>query len=108
MLKVPQRSVSGMDVGVIRDIVAVVFPGRRAEWENPKGGYSQVFQVREPLRQPAKVSHPVAIAILECANVNLIDNRILVPKRVRRKLPVRIILCHLSLNCAASLLPKRL
>ena len=43
---------------------------------------TQVLKVIELLLKPAEVSDTVAVTVVEGANVDLVDHRVLVPKHV--------------------------
>ncbi len=78
-LEVAQRSVRGVDTGVVRNIVAVVFERRGVERQQPEGAHAQVLEIIQLLHEPAKVPDAIVVAIVEGADVNLIDDRVLVP-----------------------------
>ncbi len=77
-----ERAVAGVDVGVIGDVVAVVPQGRGVEGQQPDGGDAQVLEVVEPLGQAAEVADAVAVAVLEGADVDLVDDGVLVPEGI--------------------------
>src|SRR5256885_625889 len=56
------------------------------------------------LDQPAKIAHPIARAVLERFDMQLIDDRVLVPKRIG--LGARRILSHGSATFAAEIAPR--
>ena len=41
VLEIPQGSVCGMDFAKIRNVVAIVFPGRREKWQQPDRRYAK-------------------------------------------------------------------
>ena len=82
-LEIPERPVSGMNVVVVGDIVAIVAPGRREKRQQPDGCDAQVLQVIELPGKAAKIAHAVLVAVVERAHVDFIDDGVLVPKRVR-------------------------
>ncbi len=81
-LKIAQRAVGGMHVGVVGYIVAVVAPGRGIEGKQPDERYAQVLQVIELLGEAAKIAHAVGVAVGESADMDFIDDRVLVPLRI--------------------------
>ena len=83
--EVVERAVGRVDVGVVGDVVAVVAQRRRIERQQPEGGDAQVLQVVELLRQPAEVADAVAVAVEERADVQLVDDRVLVPQAGHRE-----------------------
>ena len=80
--EIVQGSIAGMDGVVIRDIVAVVAQRGRKEWHQPDGVDAEFLQVVELLIQSLEVTDAVSIAVVEGANVDLVDDRVLVPKRI--------------------------
>ena len=81
-LEVAQRAVLGLTLGVVGDVVAVVLQRRRIERQQPDRGDAQVLQVVELLGQPLEVADAVAVAVVEGADVQLVDDRVLVPERI--------------------------
>ncbi len=79
-----ERAVRRMDVRIVGDVVAIVAQRRRVERQQPHCGDAEVLQVSEPRREAREVADPVSIAVLERPDVQLIDDRVLVPFRVGR------------------------
>ena len=71
-----------MDLGVVGDVVAVVAQRRGIKRQQPQRRDAQVLQIVELLRQAAKVADAVVVAVVERADVQLIDDRVLVPLRI--------------------------
>jgi hypothetical protein len=82
-LEVAQRSISPVDVGIIGYVVPVVPQGRGTEGKQPDGRYAQILQVVQLLGKPAEITDPVAIAVVERTHMQLVDDGVLVPLRVR-------------------------
>ena len=80
-LEVVQRAVLRIDVRVVGDVVTIVLQRRGKERQQPDRRDAQVLDVVEPLGQAAEVADAVAVAVAECAHVQLVDDRVLVPKR---------------------------
>ena len=83
-----------MDGPEIGDVIPIVFPGRREKWKKPERSYAQVLQVVELFAEPPEVPHPVGIAIAESTNMNFIDNRVLVPKRIALEYIASVLFLH--------------
>ncbi len=49
-LEVGERSIRGMDVRVVRDVIAVILERRRIKGKKPDGRDAQVLQIIELLR----------------------------------------------------------
>src|SRR5262249_22973313 len=82
VLEVGERAVRGVDVRVVGDVVAVVPQRRRVEGQEPERGDSEVLQVVELLGQAAEVADAVPRAVGERADVQLVDDRVLVPEGI--------------------------
>ena len=78
--EVVERAVLRIDIHVIRDVVAIILERRRKERLQPDRGDAQVLNVVEPLGQAAEVADAVVVAVAECAHVQLVDDRVLVPR----------------------------
>jgi hypothetical protein len=78
-LEVMQGTIRRMDIRVVRDIIPVIFEGGRVEGEQPEGRDPQVVQIPQLLRQPREIPYPVAVAVIKGADVQFINNRILIP-----------------------------
>jgi hypothetical protein len=84
-LEVAKRPVGRIDAGVVGDVVAVVAHRRGVEGQEPESGHSEVAQVVELLGQPAEVAAAVAVAVAEGPDVDLVDDRVAVPRWVVRR-----------------------
>ncbi len=84
-LEIRQRSEVRIDVEIIRDVIAVVAHRRRVKGQQPERRYAEVLKVIEPIDQPAEVAHPVAAAVLKSLDVQFVDDRVFVPKRIGRE-----------------------
>ncbi len=79
---VAQGAVGGVDVGVIGDVVAVVEQRRWVEGQQPDRRDAQVLEVVQLLRQTGEVADAVVVAVEEGADVDLVDDGVLVPEGV--------------------------
>jgi hypothetical protein len=71
-----------MNVGVIRDVIAVVLQRRRIHRLQPQTVHAERRGVIEARGQPGKVADAVRVAIGERFDVKLIEDGVLVPERV--------------------------
>ena len=97
--EVAQAPVGGMDLPVVRNVVAVVTERRRIEGQEPEGGDAQALQVVELLDQTLEVADPVAVAVTKGTNVRLVNDGVLVPGGlVAQRLGIRgaSFPCHLG------------
>ena len=83
VLEVVHPPVGRVDVLVVGNVVAVVAQRRGIERQQPQGGDAEVLQVVELAAQPLKVADAVVVGVEEGLDVQLIDDRVLVPQRVR-------------------------
>ncbi len=81
--EVVERAVDRVDVVVVGDVVAVVPQRRRIEGQQPDRGDAEVLQVVELAGQPVEIADAVAVAVGEGADVDLVNDRVLVPRRDR-------------------------
>ena len=82
-LKLLDRSVARVDAHVVGDVVAIVAQGRGKEGQDPQAGHAEVLEVVELLRQPGKIADAVVVTVAEGLDVDLVDDRVLEPERVR-------------------------
>ena len=80
--EVAARAVLRMDVVVVGNVVAVVLERRRIERHQPDGVDAEVFDVVELRGEPAEVADAVVVGVEERLDVQLVDDRVLVPERV--------------------------
>ena len=81
-LEVVQCAVDGIDRRVVRDVVPVVSKRRRIEGEQPQARDAEVVQVRKLLCEPGEIADTVRIAVVEGADVHLVDDCVFVPERI--------------------------
>src|SRR5689334_4407291 len=79
LFKIGKRSIIRMDIAVFGYIKAIIFQGRRKEWQQPDGVDSQIIEVVELLNQPLKIANAIAVPIKEGPHGYLINDRILKP-----------------------------
>ena len=78
---------------IVGGVVAVVLEWRRIERQQPDGRDAELLQIVEAAGQATKVADAVTVGIGEGLDVQLVDDRVLVPaRRVRRIRHVRRIL----------------
>ncbi len=66
-----------MDVQVIGNVVTVVLQRRGKKGKQPHTCDAQILKVVQFLHQSLEIADAIRIAVLECADMQLIDNRIL-------------------------------
>ena len=80
--EVLHRAEVGIDRAVVGDVVTVVAAGRRIERQQPDGGDAELLQIIELLGQAREVADAVIVAVGERLDVQLVDDRVLVPELV--------------------------
>ena len=70
---------------VVGDVIAVIEQRRRIEGQQPDRRDAQVLKIVQLFGQPAEVADAVVVAVGEGADVQLVDDRVLVPERVSRE-----------------------
>ena len=81
-LEIAQRAISRMDVFVVGDVVAVVFPWRRTEGQKPERRNTEIMKIVELLGEAGEIAHAVAVFIVEGADMYFINDGIFVPQRI--------------------------
>src|SRR5205085_10507272 len=79
-----------INIVVIGDVVTVVAHWRWIKRQKPEGGDAEFLEVIEFLDQPAKIADAVAVAIVKRLDVELVDDGVLVPERVYRRILRRV------------------
>ena len=78
-IKIGQRSVHGIDILVIGNVVAEINLRRRIAWRNPDGINAQTFQIIQFRRDAVEVANAIVVAVRETARIDLVKHRVLPP-----------------------------
>ena len=81
-VEVLERAEQGIDVDVIRDVIAEIGHRRGVDRRDPDRVDPEPAQIVDPLEDALEIAHAVAVAVLERARVDLIDHRLLPPGRL--------------------------
>ena len=81
-LEIGERAIVRINIVVIRDVVAIIAQGGGVKREQPDRGHAKLLEIIELADQAPEIAHSVAGAVLESLYVQLVDDRVLVPKRV--------------------------
>src|SRR6185312_1436373 len=81
-LEVVEISGVGVDGVVVGNVVAVIFKWRGKERHKPDRVYAKLLKIVELLGQAAKIADAVAVGVEKRADVDLVNDRILVPEAV--------------------------
>ena len=79
-----------INIVVIGDVVTVVAHWRWIKRQKPEGSDAEFLEVIEFLDQPAKIADAVAVAVVKRLDVELVDDGVLVPERVYRRILRRV------------------
>src|SRR5260221_4720932 len=96
-----------VNVGIIGDIVAEIDHRRGVDRRKPDGIHTQPGVVIELGNDTRQITNTVAVAVLEAARVNLIDNSLLPPVRLSLPGIVPHIYTEISFRVAASVSSAR-
>ena len=77
-----ERAEVRIDVEIIGDVVAVITERRRIKRQQPDSRNAELLEIIELFDQATEVTHPIAVAVTKRLNVQLVDDRVLVPKRI--------------------------
>jgi len=80
MLKIFQRSVHGIDVFVIRNVVAEIDLRGRITGRDPDGVHPKILQIIQLGVDAVEIADPVSVTVGETTRVNLIEDRVLPPR----------------------------
>jgi len=76
------RAVARVHVVIVGDVVATVLAGRGLERHEPQRRDAETLQVVQAPAQPLEIPDAVAVGILEGADGEAVDDRVLVPEVV--------------------------
>src|SRR5438128_8609156 len=71
-----------IDVEIIGDVVAVITQWRRIKRKKPDGRDAELLQIIQFLDQATKIAHSIAVTVAKRLDVQFVDDRVLVPKRI--------------------------
>lgn len=78
-MKVFERSVHGIDVSIIRNVVAKIELRRRKTRGNPNGVDAKAFQIIQLGRNAVEVTDAIIVAIGEAARIDFVEHCVLPP-----------------------------
>src|SRR5579859_6456241 len=78
-IQVLQRSEQGMNINIVRDVIAKVCHRRRINRREPERLHTEPEQIVQLLRDTGKISNAVVVTILKTARVHLINDAGLPP-----------------------------
>src|SRR5437870_12364793 len=71
-----------IDVEIIGDVVAVITQRRRIKRKKPDGRDAKLLEIIQFLDQATEIAHSIAVTVAKRLDVQLVDDRVLVPKRI--------------------------
>ena len=84
VVKVLQAAIGRLDAHVVGDVVAVVALRAGVGRQEPQYADAQLLDVVELFDQTPEVADPIVVAVKERFDVELVQNRVLVPERIVR------------------------
>src|SRR5215467_10877663 len=78
-LEVLQGPIAGMNRPVVGNVVTVISQGRREEGHQPDCVDAKILNVVHALGEALEVANAVSVAVYETANMDLINDGVLVP-----------------------------
>ena len=82
LAEVGAGAVVRVDPVIVGDVVAVVAQRRRIERQQPDRVDAEILDVVELLGEAGEIADAVAVAVVERLDVELVDDRVLVPERI--------------------------
>jgi len=83
--EVIEVAVTGVDGKIVGDVISVIAQGRGKERHQPDGIDTEFLKMVELLGQAAEIADAVAVGVEKCADVDLVDDCVLVPELVLRR-----------------------
>ena len=80
--KIVDRAIHRVNVQVIGYVIAVILERRGEKRQQPQASDAQILQIIQFLQQSRKIADSIRIAVLERADMQFIDDGILVPQRI--------------------------
>src|SRR5262245_49240651 len=71
-----------MNRRVVGNVVAIVLQGRRIERKKPYRRDAEILKVVEFGGESCKIADPVVVTVVKRADVQLVNDRVLVPERI--------------------------
>ena len=98
--KVVDRTVIGIDIHIIGNIIPIVSQRRRIKRQQPDRRNTKTFKIGQLLAKSLKITNTVIVAVKKCFDMSFINDGILVPLRLRlagctcfrHKIPIKIIM----------------
>ena len=78
-VEIRQRTIHGVDIFVVGDVVTEIHLRRRKARGNPNCVYAKILQVVELRRNALQVADAIVVAIGKAARINLVKHRMLPP-----------------------------
>ena len=75
-----------INIEIIGDVVAIIFQRRWIKWQKPDRANTQFLEIIELLDQAPEIADTIRVAVVKSLHVQLINNGVLKPKRVRHDL----------------------
>jgi hypothetical protein len=80
--EVLQGPIVGVNVGIVRDVVAIILQWGRIKGKQPQSGDTEILKIIQLPCEPFEVSYTVAVSVGESPDVELINDGVLIPERI--------------------------
>jgi hypothetical protein len=81
--KIVQCAVARVNTAIVRNVIPVVSEGRWVHRQQPQAINPEVPEVAELSGEALEIADTIPVAVSKRLDVQLVDDRILVPKRLR-------------------------
>ena len=88
--EIAEGAVSGIDVVIVGDVVAVVAKGGRLKRHQPDGGHADALEIVEAIHQAAEIADAVAVGVHESGDRQAVNDGVFVPEVVDHERFLRI------------------
>ena len=79
-IHIRQRTVIGVNIAVIADIIAVIPVGRGINRRKPQSTYPKLLQIIQPGDDAGQVADPIAVGVAKAHGIDLIDHLLFPPR----------------------------
>src|SRR5262245_16791831 len=93
-LEIGQGAIRRVHARVVRGVVTIVLQWRWIERKQPDRSDSEILQVVEFVGKALEIADTIGVAIVESADVDFVDYRVLIPGRIVLEYEAFFRFCH--------------
>ena len=93
-LHILKTAVRRMNIGVVGDVIPVVFKGGGVKRQQPDRIDARFLQIVQLLNESGKIADAVPVAVIERLNVDFIEYGVLIPKAVALHVGIGLLIVH--------------